>query len=58
MMEEISMNDKFEVVSEFCCHGNLMITVRNGNATHVMSREEWHKVYGGNNQDKWKDKVD
>lgn len=52
------MNDKFEVVSEFCCHGNLMITVRNGNATHVMSREEWHKVYGGNNQDKWKDKVD
>lgn len=52
------MSDDFKVISEFCCHGKKMVTVRIGNAAHVMSLEEWHKVYGRNHQDKWKNKVD
>lgn len=45
------MKNDFEVVSEFCCHGKQMVTVRNGNAAHVISKEEWNKVYGRNHQD-------
>lgn len=52
------MSDDFKVISEFCCHGKKMVTVRIGNAAHVMSLEEWHKVYGRNHQEKWKTKVD
>ncbi len=52
------MSDDFKVISEFCCHGKQMVTVRIGNAVHVMSLEEWHKVYGRNHQEKWKTKVD
>ena len=52
------MNDEYEVIKEFECHGKSMVTVRIGNAAHVMSLEEWHKVYGRNHQDKWKTKVD
>lgn len=52
------MGDDFKVISEFCCHGKQMVTVRIGNAAHVMSLEEWHKVYGRNHQEKWKTKVD
>ena len=40
------MSDDFKVISEFCCHGKQMVAVRIGNAAHVMSLEEWHKVYG------------
>ena len=52
------MSDDFKVISEFCCHGKQMVTVRIGNAAHVMRLEEWHKVYGRNHQEKWKTKVD
>lgn len=52
------MSDDFKVISEFCCHGKQMVTVRIGNAAHVMSLEEWHKVYGRKHQEKWKTKVD
>ncbi len=52
------MNDKYEVIKEFECHGEQMVTVRIGNAAHVMSLEEWRKVYGRSHQDKWKTKVD
>ena len=48
------MSDDFKVISEFCCHGKQMVTVRIGNAAHVMSLEEWRKVYGRNHQEKWK----
>lgn len=44
------MSDDFKVISEFCCHGKQMVTVRIGNAAHVMSLEEWRKVYGRNHQ--------
>lgn len=57
-MEDISMIEEYKVISEFCCHGKQMVTVRIGSAAHVMSLEEWHKVYGRNHQDKWKTKVD
>lgn len=46
------MNDKYEVIKEFECHGEQMVTVRIRNAAHVMSLEEWHKIYGRNHQDK------
>ena len=52
------MNDEYEVIKEFECHGKPMVTVRIGNAVHVMSLDEWHKIYGRNHQDKWKTKVD
>lgn len=52
------MIDEFEVIEEFNCCGKSMVTLRIGNSAHVMSLEEWHKVYGRNHQDKWKTKVD
>ena len=52
------MSDEFEAISEFCCNGKPMVTIRSGNVAHVMSLEEWHKVYGRNHQDKWETKVD
>ena len=39
-------------------YGKLVVIVRIGNAVHVMSLEEWHKIYGSNHQDKWATKVD
>lgn len=52
------MKDEYKIISMFCCHGKSMVTIRIGNAAHVMSLEEWHKVYGRNHQEKWKTKVD
>lgn len=52
------MNDGYKVIKEFECHGKPMVTVRIGNAAHVMGLEEWHKIYGRNHQEKWKTKVD
>ncbi len=52
------MNDKYEVIKEFECHGEQMVAVRIKNNAQVMSLEEWHKIYGRNHQDKWATKVD
>lgn len=52
------MNDEYKVIKEFECHGKQMVTVRIGSAAHVMSQEEWRKVYGRNHQDRWNTKVD
>lgn len=52
------MDNEYKVISEFCCCGEPMVTVRIGNAAHVMSQEEWHKIYGRNHQERWKTKVD
>lgn len=52
------MSDDFKVISEFCCHGKQIVTVRIGNAAHVMSLEEWYKIYSRNHQDKWKTRID
>ncbi|MCR2050932.1 hypothetical protein NSB25_27300 [Acetatifactor muris] len=52
------MSDEFKVIKEFECHGKQMVTVRIGNAAHVMTLEEWHKIYDRNHQEKWKAKVD
>lgn len=51
------MYDEYKVIKEFECHGKQMVTVRIGNAAHVMSLEEWRKVYGRNHQDRWEKKV-
>ena len=52
------MSDEFEIIKEFECYGKPMVTVRSGIAAHVMSLEEWHKVYGMNHQERWKVKAD
>ena len=52
------MNDEYKVISEFYCNGKQMVIVRIGNAAHVMSQEEWHKIYGRNHQERWKTKID
>lgn len=52
------MGDEFKVISEFCCNGKQMVTVRLGKAAHVMTQKEWHKIYGRNHQDKWDTKAD
>uniref|UniRef100_N1ZW10 Uncharacterized protein n=1 Tax=Eubacterium plexicaudatum ASF492 TaxID=1235802 RepID=N1ZW10_9FIRM len=52
------INFEYKIIKEFECCGNQMVTVRIGNAVHVMSLEEWHKVYGRNHQEKWETKVD
>ena len=52
------MNHEYEVINKFECHGEQMVTVRTGNATHVMTLEEWYKIYNRNHQEKWKTKVD
>ncbi len=48
----------YKVIQEFNCCRKPMVTVRIGNVAHVMSQEEWHKIYGRNHQDKWATKVD
>ena len=52
------MSDEYKMISEFCCCGKSMVTVMIGNAAHVMSQEEWNKVYKKNYQSRWKTKVD
>lgn len=52
------MNDEYEVIQEFECCGKQMVTIRNKNAAHVMSLEEWRKIYARNLQEKRKTKVD
>lgn len=47
------MNDEYKIISEFECHGKQMVTVRIGNAAHVMSMEEWYKIYGRNKKVDW-----
>ena len=57
-MEDIDMNNEYEVISEFSCYGKPMVTVKIRIVVHVMELEEWHKVYGRNHQEKWGTKVD
>ena len=57
-MEGIGVNEEYNVIKEFVCHGKRMVIVRIGNAAHVMSLEEWRKIYGRNHQEKWEIKVD
>lgn len=52
------MSDKYKIISEFCCYGKPMVTVVIGNAAHVMSQEEWHKLCGRNYQSGRNTKVD
>lgn len=54
----IRMSDEYRKVSELCCCGKPMVTVRIGDAAHVMSQEEWNKVYSRNHQARWKTEVD
>lgn len=47
------MDNEYKVIKEFCCCGRSMVTVRIENAAHVMSLEEWHKIYGRNHMDRF-----
>lgn len=45
---------EFKVLNNFKCVGiDMVIIILRGNA-HVMTVEEWKKVYGRNNQERWK----
>lgn len=45
---------EYKVVSDFKCTGiDMVIIILRGNA-NVMTVEEWKKVYGRNNQERWK----
>ena len=43
-MEVGKLSNEYKVVSEFCCHGTNMITVRIGSTAHIMSKEEWGEI--------------
>lgn len=51
------MDDEYKVVEEFLCCGKQMVTVRIGNAAHVMSQEEWRIVYGRNHPERWENGI-
>lgn len=40
------MNDDCKVISKFYCYREPMVTVRIGNATHVMSVDDWKWFFG------------
>lgn len=46
----------YRVVSKFKCNGSDMVVVKLRNYVHAMTMEEWRKIYGRNNLDRW-DKV-
>lgn len=52
------MDNEYEIIKEFDCHGKHMITVKIGNSAHVMDYAEWQLIYGRNHQNRWKNKVD
>ena len=41
------MSDKYKVISEFCCNGKPMVTVRIGSAAHVRARRNGIKFMVG-----------
>ncbi len=47
----------YKIIKEFDCCGKHMITVKIGNAVHVMDYSEWQLIYGRNHQNKWKKKL-
>lgn len=51
--ENHKMNDGYEIIKEFECCGKNMIIVRITNATHVMTLEEWHLVFGRWHPERW-----
>ncbi len=46
----------YKVISRFECNGSDMVVVKLRNCVHVITMEEWRKIYGRNNLDRW-DKV-
>lgn len=52
IMEDIKVNE-YEVVGRFDCHGIDMVIIRMGDATHVMSTDDWKKVWGRLHPGRW-----
>ncbi|MFG6393132.1 MAG: hypothetical protein K1W24_02915 [Lachnospiraceae bacterium] len=46
----------YRVISKFKCNGIDMVVVKLRNCVHAITMEEWRKIYGRNNLDRW-DKV-
>lgn len=46
----------YKVISRFKCNGSDMVVVKLRNCVHAITMEEWRKIYGRNNLDRW-DKV-
>lgn len=51
-------NDRYTIIREFVCQGKHMITVRIGNAVHVMDYSDWQLIYECNYRNEWKGKTD
>lgn len=41
-------NNRCKIISRFECKGKEMITIRINNTAHVMTYDEWRKIYGMN----------
>lgn len=48
------MNKENNIIGAFECCGSKMVIVKMKNATHVMSLNEWKRVYGHLNPGRWK----
>lgn len=46
----------YRIISRFICNGSNMVVVKLRNCVHVITIEEWRKIYRRNNLDRW-DKV-
>lgn len=44
---------RYKIISEFDCSEKHMIVVKIGAVVHVMDYDEWRKVYGRYNLNKW-----
>lgn len=45
--------DRYEIISKFECCGENMIIVKLRGNIHVISTEEWKKIYGKNHPERW-----
>ncbi len=52
IMEKIRMSE--EIIASFSCCGKYMVVVKVERGTHVMSYEEWKRVYGQLHPELWK----
>lgn len=43
-----------EVIASFICFGKYMVVVKLEHGTHVMSHDEWKRVYGKLHPELWK----
>lgn len=53
-MKKRRENNRCKIISRFECKGKEMITIRINNTAHVMTYDEWRKIYGMNHQNRYR----